>query len=216
MNLSKTSMKGLGILVSGVLLAGTGVFMINPLIEQRAESLEELKSLKMITETKKENLTRLAAGAVNFEEASQVGSKFLRQIPKSKNIESASRAISEALVPGVSITSFTFSSEEPAKKNELPPVSLQAYTPPTSFAVSDAPAASSSAEVKPSAGSKSTLNRLPMTITVSADSYQKLSSYIDSLAKRDRLLSVISISAKGKDGKVAADIYAYAFIDKTS
>lgn len=216
MNLSKKSVKGLGVLISGALLASTGFFLINPIVDQRTESLEELKSLKLITETKKTNLTRLANGAVNFEEASRVGNDFVKKVPKTKDIESASRAISEALVPGVSITSFTFAAEEPAKKNELPPVVIGTYAPPASFAASDAPAASSSKEVKPAAGSKIALNRLPMTINVSADNYQKLSQYINSLADRNRLVSVISISAKGKDGKVTADIYAYAFIDKTS
>jgi hypothetical protein len=206
MNLSKASVKGLGVLVSGVLLFSTGMFVINPLLEQRSGNLSDLTSLQKITETKKANLTRLSNGAVNFEEAFEAGNNFAKIVPKSKDIESASRSISEAIVPGVTVTSFTFSPEEPVSKRELPKASLEGYKPPASFAQSTA-APSSSTESKPAAGSSSSLNRLPLTISVSAASYQ--------LSKEDRLLSVISFSASSKDGIVKADIYAYAFIDKT-
>jgi Tfp pilus assembly protein PilO len=214
MNLSKASVKGLGVLVSGALLFSTGIFVINPLLEQRSGNISELKSKQQITETKKANLARLSKGAVNFEEAFKAGSNFEKIVPKDKNIESASRAISEALVPGVTITSFTFNSEEAVAPNALPKASLEGYKPPASFAKSTSKSGSS-APAKPAAGGSSTLNRLPMTITVGAESYQKLSEYIDQLAKRDRLLSVISISAGSKDGIIKADIYAYAFIDKS-
>lgn len=209
MNLSTSSVKGLGVLVSGVLLLSTGIFVINPLLEERSGNLSDLKSLQVVTETKKENLTRLTNGAVNADEARRVGQNFQKIVAKDKNIESASRAISEAIVPGVTITSFTFNPEEPVTPNTLPPVSLEGYKPPASFVASSANAA------KPAAESKSSLNRLPLIVSVSAQSYQKLSEYVDQLSKEDRLLSVISISAASKDGSVKADIYAFAFIDKS-
>jgi hypothetical protein len=220
MNLSKASVKGLGVLVSGVLIFGTGMFVINPLVEQRTENVEALKSLQKITETKKANLTRLSNGAVNFQEAFEAGSNFEKIVPKYKDIESASRAISEATVPGVTITSFTFNPEEPVAENKLPPVSLQGYKPPASFAQSSSKGSSSDKGSKPAtgssgAGSGASLNRLPLIVSVSAENYQKLSEYIDQLSKEDRLLSVISISGSSKEGNVKADIYAYAFIDKT-
>lgn len=213
MNLSKGSVKGLGVLASAVLVLGTGAIIINPLLEQRNENISNLTSLKTITETKKANLSRLSSGAVNFEEASKVGENFLRIVPKDKNIESASRAISEALVPGVTITSFTFGSEEAAGAITLPKASLEGYKPPASFAVATGPTAAKAPAA--AAGSSTTLNRLPMTISVSATNYQSLSAYIDQLSKEDRLVSVISINASNKVGNVSADIYAYAFIDKT-
>lgn len=222
MNLSKASVKGLGVLISGILLFSTGTIIVNPLLEKRTENLSELASKKKITETKKANLTRLSNGAVNFQEAFQAGSNFERIVPKYKDIESASRAISEALVPGVTITSFNFSSEQPVTQNVLPKASLEGYAPPASFASGTGKSSSSKSSSDkgakssaPAATSSSTLNRLPMTISVSATSYQKLSEYTDQLSKEDRLLSVISISASSKDGTVRADIYAYAFIDKT-
>lgn len=214
MNLSKASVKGLGVLISGVLLFSTGMVVINPLLEQHTKNLEDLHSLQKITETKRANLTRLSKGSVNFEEASRVGNNFVRIVPKSKDIESASRAISEAIVPGVTITSFTFNPEEPVAKLDLPKASLEGYKPPASFAQSSS-ASSSSTGSKPAAGGNSTLSRVPVIVSVSATSYQKLSEYTDQLSKEDRLLTVISISANSKDGSVKADIYAYAFIDKT-
>lgn len=221
MNLSKASVKGLGILVSGALLLSTGIFVINPLLEQRSGNVEKLTSLQKITETKKANLSRLSSGSVNFEEASRAGNNFLKIVPKSKNIESASRTISEAIVPGVAITSFTFNPEEAVVKNELPKAALDGYKPPASFATKSTAKASSTkdskpaTESKPVSGASSTLNRLPLIISVSAESYQKLSEYTDQLSKEDRLLSVVSISATSKDGGIKADIYAYAFIDKS-
>lgn len=223
MNLSKASVKGLGVLVSGVLLFSTGMFVINPLLEQRTENLKALESMQLITETKKANLERLSKGAVNFQEAFQAGSNFEKIVPKSKDIESASRAISEATIPGVEITSFTFSSEEPVSENKLPTATLGGYSPPASFASSSGKSSSSksssdkgSKSAAPTAAApSSTLSRLPMTISVSAESYQKLSEYTDQLSKEDRLLSVISISGSSKEGNVKADIYAYAFIDKS-
>jgi hypothetical protein len=224
MNLSKASVKGLGVLVSGVLIFSTGTFIINPLIEQRTENVEALKSMQKITETKKANLTRLSNGAVNFQEAFEAGSNFEKIVPKYKDIESASRAISEAITPGVTITSFTFGSEEPVAQNVTPTASIDGYRPPASFSQGSSKSSSSKSSsdkgAKPATGSSgtgssSTLNRLPMTISVSAESYQKLSEYTDQLSKEDRLLSVISISGSSKEGNVKADIYAYAFIDKT-
>lgn len=216
MNLSKTSVKGLGVLTSAVLLLSTGLLIINPLLEQRSGNVENLKSMEKITETKQANLTRLSKGAVNFEEAFRVGSNFERIVPKSKDIESASRAISEALTPGVSITSFTFNPEEPVSENKLPAVSLGGYTPPASFAQSATGSSSTKGSTSSSStGSSASLNRLPMIISVSAQNYQKLADFTDNLSKEDRLVSVISISASGKDGTVKADIYAYAFIDKS-
>lgn len=217
MNLSKASVKGLGVLVSTVLVFGTGLFVVNPLLEQRSNNVSSLKTLEKITETKQANLSRLSKGAVNYEEAFRVGSNFQKIVPKSKDIESASRAISEALVPGVTITSFTFNPEEPVSENKLPPVSLDAYKPPASFAQSSSSGSSSSSSKSsaPAAGSNSTLNRLPLIVSVSATNYQKLAEFTDKLSKEDRLVSVISISASSKDTAVSADIYAYAFIDKT-
>jgi hypothetical protein len=211
MNLGKTSVKGLGGLVSAVLILSTGFFIVNPILEQRNTSMTELSSLKTVTEAKQANLTRLQKGAVNSDEAFRVGGEFTRIVPKSKNIESASRAISSALVPGVSITSFNFNAEEPVAKLTLPKVSVKGYTPPSSFKKEG----TSSATNGQSSGD-SKLNLMPMTITVQADSYAKLSEYTDKLAKQDRLLTVISISASGDDKGVKADIYAYAFIDKSS
>jgi hypothetical protein len=216
MNLSKASIKGLGILVSGVLVFGTGLFVVNPLLEQRSSNVSSLQTLQKITETKQTNLTRLSKGAVNYEEAFRVGNNFQKIVPKSKDIESASRAISDAIVPGVTITSFTFNPEEPVSENKLPSVSLEAYKPPASFAQgSSASTSSSNKSAAPASGSSSTLNRLPLIVSVSASSYQKLAEFTDKLSKEDRLLSVISISANNKDTTVKADIYAYAFIDKT-
>lgn len=215
MNLSKASVKGLGVLASAALVLGTGILVINPLLEHRNENLSSLTSLQKITETKKANLSRLSSGSVNFNEASKVGDNFLRIVPKDKNIESASRAISEALVPGVTITSFTFGSEEAAAPTVLPKVGLEGYKAPASFAAAAATGSAASKAPAAAAGSSSTLNRLPMTVSVSATSYQNLSTYIDQLSKEDRLVSVISINASSKSGTIVADIYAYAFIDKT-
>jgi hypothetical protein len=217
MNLGKTSVKGLGGLVSAVLILSTGFFIVNPILEQRNTSLTELSSLKTVTEAKQANLTRLQKGSVNSDEAFRVGGEFTKLVPKSKNIESASRAISSALVPGVSITSFNFNAEEPVAKFTLPKVSVKGYTPPSSFKKEGTtPSSAPSTDGKSSTSANSKLNRMPMVVSVQADSYAKLSEYTDKLAKQDRLLNVISISASGSDKGIKADIYAYAFIDKSS
>lgn len=219
MNLSKSSVKGLGVLVSGVLIFGTGLFVVNPLLTQRSDNMTNLTSMQKVTDSKTKNLERLSKGAVNFDDAFRVGSNFQRIVPKSKDIESASRAISSALTPGVTITSFTFGSEEPVADDKLPALSLNAWKPPSTFAKMIAASASGSSSSSSSSGgssSGSSLNRLPAIVSVSASSYQKLSEYTDKLAKEERLIEVNSISANSKDGTVKADIYAYAFIDKTS
>jgi hypothetical protein len=212
MNMSKASVKGAGLLVSTAFILTTGFLVVNPLIEQRSASLSELQSMEKITESKQLNLTRLQAGAVDFEQARNDGDLFARLVSKEKDIESASRAISEAIISGITIISFNFNPEEPVAAHTLPVVSLEGYKPPASFGKSSG-SASSAASPK----SENGLNRVPMMISVSASSYSKLSEYIDSLSKQERLVSVISVSANSlAEGQVKADIYAYAFVDKNS
>lgn len=218
--LSKTSIQGIGVTLSVAVLAVTGIFVAKPLYDSTNETKVSLEEQKMVTVSKTGKLAQLEKGVGNIEETQKFVDEFLVSAPNTKDVESASRAISTALISGVNIISFTFGSEENIVAAEVPKATLGEYVPPVEL--SDGAAAAPPAEGEKETALE-TFHRIPMQITVSADSYKKLSEYVDELANQKRLVNVVSVnSTKGGGSEVAgessgggsveATIYAYAFV----
>lgn len=223
--LNKTSIQSIGVTLSVAVLAVTGIFVAKPLFDSTSESKVALEEQKMVTLSKTGKLAQLEEGVDNIEETQSFVDKFLVSAPNNKDVESASRAISTALISGVNISSFTFGQEENIEKSEVPKATLGEYVPP--MELSDGAEAAPPAEGEADGdkkGALETFHRIPMQITVNADSYNKLAEYVDELAKQKRLISIVSVnSTKGSGGaemaggeasggNVEATIYAYAFI----
>lgn len=217
--LSKTSIQGIGVTLSVAVLAVTGMFIAKPLYDSTNETKITLEEQKMVTVSKTGKLAQLEKGIENIEETQKFVDDFLVSAPNNKDVESASRAISKALISGVKISSFTFGAEENIKESEVLKAALGEFTPP--MELSDAAAGAEA----PAEGEKKealeTFHRMPMQITVNADSYKKLSEYVDKLADQKRLVNIVSVSStsgaagvegESSGGSVEATIYAYSFI----
>lgn len=215
MSLSKKSAQGLGVILSASAILVSGIFVARPLYNQSTTNSTKLTSSTAQTEAKKTQLQVLENGVDNFEEIQEYVNNFLSSVPSDKDIESASRAISNSRTDGINISAFTFGNQESVKNYTVPKSKLGEYTSP--FEIQDT---SSSTEDSSSDGSSSTsgFQRVPVQITVSANSYSDLSQYLDELAQQPRSMSVISVSSarsgdtENNSEKIEATIYAYVFV----
>lgn len=236
--LSKNSIQGIGITVSLAAVAVTGFLFVKPFHDDTQEMKTTLQEQQTVTASKTAKLTQLEKGVDNIEESQKRVDRFIESSPNNMDIESASRAISNAAISGINITAFTFGKEENIEKKEPPKASLGEYVPPMDIsedtaaaAPAEEPAATDGSNgdeaatgEQPEKEQMDAFRRVPVQITVTADSYKKLSQYTDKLAEQKRLLYVVSInSTKGAGGvapdgsatdggSVEATIYAYAFI----
>lgn len=230
MALSKTSIQGIGVTLSVAVLAATGFFVAKPLYDSTTETKVSLEEQKIVTMSKTGKLAQLEKGVDNIEETQKFVDDFLVSAPSNKDVESVSRAISTALISGVKISSFNFGAGENIEAAEVPKAALGEYVAPMELGDgTEAPAAApAEGEEGAATGEKKealdTFQRVPVQITVNADSYKKLSEYVDELADQKRLVNVISVTSTkggggtgmtgeaGSAGSVEATIYAYSFI----
>lgn len=208
MALSKKSITGLGTLMSCAVIAISGFLVIKPGYDQSQTNKIELSSLQQETELKNDRLALLEEGVENYDEIQAYVDRFLQIAPGSKDVESASRAISNALVPGTTISSFTFGSTEDSTEYAVPEASLSGEST-LEFSVD--------ASGGDTAASPGSLQRVPVEISVTSSNYANLSEYLDNLAQQDRLLTVVNVSSSGTsggdgEGSVSATIRGYAFI----
>lgn len=209
MALSKKSITGLGTLMSCAVIAISGFLVVKPGYDQSQTNKIELSSLQQETELKNDRLALLEEGVENYDEIQAYVDRFLQIAPGSKDVESASRAISNALVPGTTISSFTFGSPEASTEYAVPEASLSSENT-IEFSVE-------SSEGGDTAASPGSLQRVPVEISVTSSDYANLSEYLDNLAQQDRLLTVVNVSSSGTsggdgEGLVSATIRGYAFI----
>lgn len=226
MALTKKSIKGLGALLSITALAASGFLIVRPLYNQILDNQEQYENMQVVTLTKESKVAMLEAGVENVEETKAFVNRFLLYAPKAKNIETISRAISDAAVEGVTISTFNFGEPENLKDYEVPDPTLEGYTPPVDL---DAAArarqeeqraqaeASENGEVAP-ATTPEHFQRIPTVITVNAADHATLAQYLDNLAQQDRLLVVVGIDTEKTDPEqpLSATIYAHAFMYATS
>lgn len=209
---SRRTVRTIGALMSTAVIAISGLLVVKPLYDEVSDSKDELVSLQQTTDDKQAQLTTLENGVSNYEEIRNYVDNFLNTVSASKDIESASRSISSAAIPGISIVSFTFGTEENVEQYEVPSPSLQDYSPPSGF--SEDPAA------EPAEGEEAaaveTFHRVPVQITVTASDYSTLATYLDNLSQQSRLLNVVSVTSTKTAGEettqISATIYAYAFV----
>jgi len=240
MAMGKTGLNAVGGLIAAVIVAGGCFGIALPVLNGKANAEQELSSSRQLGETYTKKLTELSSGVTDPSQGQSVAvslDEFKKLVPGSMDIESASRAIASALPSGVKLTGFNFGTAQPVASVELDKPALDGFKVPTGFGedASSAAASTSSsagpstgeASADPSAGTPGTAStagpstsgssnsggftRIPFTITVSADSYDGLADYINSLSNQPRLLSVISVSA-ARTESVTATVYAYAFV----
>lgn len=226
MALTKKSIKGLGALLSITAIAASGLLAVRPLYNQIIENQEKYENMQVITLTKESKVSMLENGVENIEETKAFVNRFLLYAPKAKSIETISRAISDATIEGVSISTFNFGEPENLKDYEIPDTTLEGYNPPVDL---DAAArarqeeqraqaeASEDGEVAP-ATAPEYFQRIPTVITVNASDHATLARYLDNLAQQDRLIVVVGIDTEKTDPEMplSATIYAHAFMYATS
>jgi len=207
MALSKKSITGLGAFLSCAVIAVSGFLVVKPSYDQSQSNLQELSTMQVETESKTVRLGVLEEGVENYDEIQAYVNTFLAYAPSYKDIESASRAISNSLVSGVSITSFNFGTEEAASEYPVPEASLE-NTESTPSNTGET-AAGESAEGTAASG---TFQRVPVEISVTANNYDSLSNYLDNLSQQERLIVVMSVSSAGNGENITATIKGYAFV----
>lgn len=209
MALSKKSITGLGTFLSCAVIAVSGFLVVKPSYDQSQNNLQELSTMQVETETKTIRLGVLEEGVENYDEIQAYVDTFLTYAPAYKDIESASRAISESLISGVSITSFNFGAEEAATEYPVPEASLENTEGSAPSNTGD----SASAEGADGAAAASgTFQRVPVEVSVTATNYDALSNYLDNLSQQDRLIVVMSVNSSGNGENITATIKGYAFI----
>lgn len=209
MNLSKPSIQGLGFMGCAALVAATFLLVIQPLGNAISTDNKELVISQDLTALKVNKLGQLESKINNVDQAKQFVNTFLTLIPTSKDVESISRSISNAMVPGISLTAFNFGNAENVLKMKAPVSNLGSYQPP--FDLEKSSSGTSSGEGAPAAVND--FNRIPVAISVTASSNSNLAQYVSELANQNRLLYVVSVDSarSAQDGGVAATIYAYAY-----
>lgn len=232
MQLNKKMIQGIGTTLSLAIVVGSGLFLVKPFYDQSNDNQMSLQEQQLITTQKTAKLSTLQKGVDNIDETEKDVQKFLKAAPDNKDVESASRAISKALTDGVSINSFTFGKEENIKADpalaKIEP-NLGEYTPPVKIEDSPGSGGAAASTEEGSADEKLELfHRIPLSISVKADSYEKLAKYVDSLSEQDRLIYVAGISSSGSSssgndfadtpssedskGSIEVTIYAYSYI----
>lgn len=216
MALTKKTTNALGVV--GV-LAITSIItfgFIIPGVKQNAQISSSLAAAEATGEAQLETVKR-AKGLDRNTAQSALSAKeeFTRKVPIHKDIESAARAIAAALPGGVSLRSFNFAGEQVLDPLQVVDIPLEGAAIPAEFASAGAAAAPEApAEGGEGAAPASTggFQRVPFTIEVSASSYDVLAQYLDSLAKQDRLMTVVSINTTNSDS-VSASVYAFAYME---
>lgn len=211
MAMGKQGIQAVGVMFSIGVLAISGLFVVKPLYDDATENKNELTTMQQATADKNSQLELLENGVDNYDEIQEYVNSFLNSVSSVKDIESASRSISSAAVPGINIVSFTFGTEENIEVHEVPEAVLGEYTPPTGF--SNEPVTTSEGSEPATVDS---FHRIPVQIEVTAPDYSTLSTYMDNLSHQNRLLNVISVNSTRTTGEesteITATVYAYAFV----
>lgn len=215
MALTSKSLGGLAALASIALCATTYFAVINPLNEQTAKGKQELSTVLDTTTFQQAKLAKIKNGAVDVEKATSEVTKFLTLAPNNLDIESMSRAISNSVEGGIKLQSFNFGSISAVTDNKPPTPSL---TKQKAAGGSNSSTSSSGGSTDASGSAKDLFSQIPITITVSASSYEALAEYMDNLAAQPRLVNVQQFTSNGsnggdaKSGGVTSTITALAYI----
>lgn len=237
MNMSESTIKGVGALVLlGVIAAGS-FLVVKPQLEEALSLQSQTTDMKTQTDLRSDRLNLVQVRANEFDTIAEDVDNLLSRITPDKFVTNIAAAVVNALNEDVRLTSFTHGELDPSQPNfTAPKVTIEDL--PLPFDVSAAPSgggASSSespsgdeeAEGAPPSGLASSENpanpgqnsaavpRLagaPFVLTVDANSYSALMNYVNSLQVQQRVITVLSVVASTEgDGGVSGTIYAYAF-----
>lgn len=218
MALQKTSIRALGVLSSIAVAAGCAFFVVSPLMDQADDSREQLAQTQVATKAKEKRLSELKEGSNNLEAVKSEVDTFQSVIPKFRDVESASRSISQATADssGISLISFKFGAEENVEALKEPTTSLDGIQPPFEDVESQAEVSSKDDEEE---ATLDVFRRVPLIISVQANSYNELAAYLDNLAHQKRFLAIASVKSSGgtssfSDGAspLSVTIYGYSYV----
>lgn len=213
--LSKTSISGLGGLLSLAVLLGAFFLGISPLMERTDSAEMELQTAEGLTVAKTFNLQNLQQGAVDIDNAQSTVDNYENIIADSVDIESASRAISSAQTSGVDIVSFTFGNPEPIEPREEPTASLDSFASPFETSGEVTEDTSEDGETAEGEGNTTTgVQRVPVIISADANNQSSLTEYVNQLSQQDRLIFVTAIDSTVSE-RTTATIYGYAFFENS-
>lgn len=221
MNLSKSTTQAVGLLVLVVILGAAGFFVVKPQVEGAFSLQDQTAAAKSATQVREIRSNTLAKQSQNLPTLKENVNDLLKEIPSAKNVTDIAGAVIEAMPSTVTLQSFSHGDLDAAVPNfKEPEVSLDPLKPPFSLdkkKVSAAPTKTTDGKPAPTPAPTETkpvvppLAGAPFILTVTANSYDDLLLFIDTMQNQKRLITVVAVtSSTGTDG-VTATIYAYAF-----
>lgn len=222
MDLSKNTTQGLGALALIGILAAAGFLVVKPQVEEAFAFQTKTSEVKAMTEIREARLVKLETENSNIDELSDEVNDLLLRIPSDKNVTDIAGAVVEALPEGVYLESFSHGDLDPAQPSFKAPVAgLMPMEVPFELldaSVVAAPVPDAEGNIPPATTEVAALPEragAPFIITVSASSFESLTSFIDIMQRQKRLIAVTAITASGSDEGAEATIYAYAFTGST-
>lgn len=234
-NMGLKTVKTVGFLTAVALCAGTYFIGINPILKANEANDKEISENTAYIDSMAEKLIKYESGSDSeaVAKATQNVANFASLVPEDERVESSARAVAEALVPGVALNGFTFNPGQPVNPIAAIDQQLAGYSVLGEFSAVDAaaPAEDGTEEdaLEDAGGDKENLaenteagapagvdssgggfQRFPFVISVTADDYSALSSYLENLANQPRLMNVVSVDVQGSGG-LTAEIYAFAY-----
>lgn len=211
MAMGRRTINSIGAIAAAGIVAGVYFGVASPILTQKSVKEGELQQAQMLGEGYQAKLDNFRGGISDeAQEATNTAELFRSLVSESIDIESASRAIASALPSRVRLDSFNFGAAQQVASLENVPLTIGGYTPPTEFGGGEGAATGEGTTAVDPSAPISGFNRIPFTIKVTADSYDDLASYLNSLAEQPRLMSVVSIDTSRAD-TISATVYAFAF-----
>lgn len=219
MELSKGTIKGLGALTLVVVLAASGFFVVKPQVEAAFALQSDTKEAKQTTEIREIRLAKLEKENSNIDSLSDEVDNFLQRIKSSKEVTDIAGAVVRAIPAGVELLSFSHGEIDTAQPGfTAPGASLTPLKPPFELVQPEAmtPKADDKEDAAVTPEATPALAGAPFVLTVSATSFETLTSFIDAMQNQQRLLNVVGVVSTIGGESASATIYAYAYTGSNS
>lgn len=231
MDLSKNTVIGLGSLIIAGVVVGGSLLVIKPQLESASELQVSIADAKTEASNKQLKLDNLIVKQEEIVAIQSNVDNLIIAIPSENEVGTIGEAVANsinAIGGGVRLDSFSYGATEDFKAVDAPTVSLsepvapftasgggaggQTAPPPTNEDGTDADSENPIATT-PEAKASS-FKRIPITLSISANSFTDMTNYIDTLSSQQRLLYIQTVvsNASSNNGGITATIYGYGFV----
>jgi hypothetical protein len=150
MELSKSTVQGIGVLALLGVLAGAGLLVVKPQIESAFELQTEIRTVEDSTELRSIRLTAIQTQSPNLNDLDNEVNSLLEKVPSTKDVGGIAAAVVQALPTGVTLNSFSHGVlKEGGPATVAPESSLVAGEVPLTLEDEAAPAAAPAAGAAP-------------------------------------------------------------------